>query len=661
MDIPGMNPLQNRMIVPGQTQPAGPQPAVPDLILDSPRTPVAQPQQPAATTMPFQAPAQAVVQAVMQDMTAALMEMGMSPTPQNQQMAQLLAGYGHGVNQQTMGILRQAVAPLPDKSAATLEAAVVLLTKGLPVTEQNVMAIKQFMNSQSLPQQLQNLPKDLGSLLQQLQQTAQTPVHTPAALPAAQGTAVAPQSLPAGQTLPQAGATPNAQTPSQTVPAQGLPQAGVQQPGAQVGVSGAPIGAQIGAQGAQQISQQAAQQINQAVQSGQSMIQAAPTSAIVQQAAGQAQAVQTGADGSLRVNERSTAQKVDVPDLSQDTLKAVKEVSGQQGQASQSAQVSQHLPSARQNDQQSLSQLFLHLQGGDMAPIDKVMPGVAGSAQSPEEAVFQLLKVMQQLGQISSHLAENMQLHDYKQLYIQHQQIQQLTGLLESKLQEFHQLFAKAFPELSSEVQKLLQQDGQDMFSKLAQLLDENQTRLQEKLRLPGSEDAQNQVLSTLRQLMEQVGVQVEKIQAHMVAREMLSQNLPIHVVPIMVHAHGEAYPAEIYVQQDYDPEDPRQGPDSGRPFKLTLTLETKNMGRVSVDLATLKDDMSLDLKVQTRRIKLVVDERIQDLKTRLETEGDYRLSHLGCQVVPELESRQSMLLPAKRNIRSLRRVEGVV
>lgn len=646
MDIPGMNPLQNRMIVPGQTQPAGPQPAVPDLILDSPRTPVAQPQQPAATTMPFQAPAQAVVQAVMQDMTAALMEMGMSPTPQNQQMAQLLAGYGHGVNQQTMGILRQAVAPLPDKSAATLEAAVVLLTKGLPVTEQNVMAIKQFMNSQSLPQQLQNLPKDLGSLLQQLQQTAQTAVPTPAALPPAQGTTVAAQALPAGQ------------VPSQAAPAQGQPQGGVQQLGAQLGVQ---AGAQIGAQGAQQISQQAAQQINQAVQSGQSMIQAAPTSAVVQQAAGQAQAVQTGADGSLRVNERSTAQKVDVPDLSQDTLKAVKEVSGQQGQASQSAQVSQHLPSARQNDQQSLSQLFLHLQGGDMAPIDKVMPGVAGSAQSPEEAVFQLLKVMQQLGQISSHLAENMQLHDYKQLYIQHQQIQQLTGLLESKLQEFHQLFAKAFPELSSEVQKLLQQDGQDMFSKLAQLLDENQTRLQEKLRLPGSEDAQNQVLSTLRQLMEQVGVQVEKIQAHMVAREMLSQNLPIHVVPIMVHAHGEAYPAEIYVQQDYDPEDPRQGPDSGRPFKLTLTLETKNMGRVSVDLATLKDDMSLDLKVQTRRIKLVVDERIQDLKTRLETEGDYRLSHLGCQVVPELESRQSMLLPAKRNIRSLRRVEGVV
>lgn len=654
MDIPGMNPLQNRMIVPGQAQPAGPQPAVPDLILDAPRTPVAQPQQQPATAMPFQAPAQAVVQAVMQDMTAALMEMGMTPTPQNQQMAQLLAGYGHGVNQQTMGILRQAVAALPDKSPATLEAAVILLTKGVPVTEQNVTAIKQFMNSQPLPQQLQNLPKDLGSLMQQLQQTAQS--STAATLPpaqAAQSTQAAAQTgqaQPAPQTIAgQAGpVVQGAQIPGQAI-----------QPG-QVGQPGqAALPGQPGPQGAQQISQQAAQQITQAVQSGQSLIQAAPTSAIVQQAAGQAQSVENRADGVTRLSERSTAQKVDMPDLGQETLKAIKEVGGQQ--ASQSTQVSQHLPSARQNDQQSLQQLNLMLQGGELAAVDKVMPGVATSIQSPEEAVLQLLKVMQQLGQISGHLAENMQLQDYKQLHIQHQQIQQLTGLLENKLNEFHQLFAKAFPELADDVQRLLQQDGQDMFSKLAQLIDENQTRLQEKLRLPGGDDAQNQVLSTLRQLMEQVGVQVEKIQSHMVARELLSQNLPIHVVPIMVHAHGEAYPAEIYVQQDYDPEDSRQGPDSGRPFKLTLTLETKNMGRVSVDLAALKDDMSLDLKVQTRRIKLFVDEQILDLKSRVEREGDYKLSHLGCQVVPELESRQSMLLPAKRNIRSLRRVEGVV
>ena len=108
MEIPGMNPLPGRMQVPGQGQPigpGGPQSNVPDLILDAPgqRVPTEQaPQQaPASTTGPYQAPLQAIVQQVQQQMTAALMEMGLPATQQNQQMAQLLADYGHAVNSQT--------------------------------------------------------------------------------------------------------------------------------------------------------------------------------------------------------------------------------------------------------------------------------------------------------------------------------------------------------------------------------------------------------------------------------------------------------------------------------------------------------------------------------------------------------------------------------
>ncbi|PKL80360.1 MAG: hypothetical protein CVV27_00515 [Candidatus Melainabacteria bacterium HGW-Melainabacteria-1] len=684
MDIPGMNPMQNRPMIPGQAQPAGPQPQVPDLILATPRGPTAQPQQAPATTMPFQAPAQAVVQQVMQNMTAALMEMGMTPTPQNQQMAQLLAGYGHGVNSQTMGILRQAVAPLPDKSPATMEAAVILLSRGLPVTEQNVMAIKQFLNSAPLPQQLQNLPQSLTGLQQQMQQTAQAAPQLPPGqlqqqAPAPQLQAQAGQAiqLPAGQTgqAPQAGQTgqaaaPGAQLPpgQMTVPGQTSVPGQLTVPGQTAptvtvpGQAGAvPQAGQPGQIAQAPGPQQAIQQLAQQVQSGQTAIQTAATSAVVQQAAGHAQTVENRSDSLSRIADRTTAQKVAIPDGQANSMKAVEALDGEHSSAPQSQHVNQHLPSARPQDQQALQQLYLHLQGGDAEILDQLKAGPAQPVKTPEEALLRLLHVMQQLGQISGHLAENMQLRDFSQLFIQHQQIIQLTGLLEQKLQEFHQLFAKAFPELSREVQKLLQQDGQDMFSKLAQLIDENQAILKERLKLGGGDEVLNQALSTLRQLMEQVGFQVEKVQAHMVGRELLSQNQPMHVVPIMVHFKGEAFPAEICVHQDYDPEDPHAGPDANRPLKLSLTLETKHMGRIGVDLATLKDDMSLDLKVQTRRIKLAVDDRLQDLRHQVESDSHYKLSHLGCLVQPDLESRQSMLLPPKRVVRSLRRVEGVV
>ena len=251
-----------------------------------------------------------------------------------------------------------------------------------------------------------------------------------------------------------------------------------------------------------------------------------------------------------------------------------------------------------------------------------------------------------------------MQLKNVNHLSVQHQQIIQLTDLLTEHLETFRQQFQGAFPELSERVGLLLQQDGMDMLSKLSQLLEDNQQQL---ARLKEGVRPEEQAITTLRQLMEQVGVQVEKVQTHLLGRELLTQNLPVHCIPMTIHVHGEAYSAELYIQQDYDPEDPHSHPDSERPLKLTLTLETQNLGRVAVDIATLKESMNVDLKVLSRRVKNALDERLGKLKQKLESEGNYTLDHLNCRVIPNLESRQSMLLPPKYPVRSLRRVEGIV
>jgi len=691
MEIPGMNPLQNRPVMPGQGQQG-----VPDLILDGPKGRMPAQQAAAAPTQaPYQAPAQAMVQHSLQNMTTALMEMNIPPTPQNVQMAQLLANYGHAVNSHTMGVFRQAMLGVPDKSAASMEAVMVLLTQDLPVTEKNLAAIKQFMHGQPLPQQMQNLPKELGNLLQQMQQTAQTPVPTTPAAGQTAGQATAQTAAQAAtQNAAQSAAQSASQMPQtaqQATPATGQAAATATQATAQsaqpvaqspVQVAGQPLAtapatpqanaqtpAQLAgqlqnpAQGAtvlQSAAQATALALAQNIQSGQSLLQAAPLVAAAQQFAGQAQALENKADGMSRIADKSTAQRVDMEKSPQGEIKAVEAVDGKHAGARQSAQVAQHLP-AQQRDQQALHQLYLSLQGKENVEFQKIGPSGQQSMQSPEEAVLQLLKVLQDLAQISAHLSENMQLRNFNQLGLQHQQIIQLTGLLEAKLREFQQLFGRAFPGLNQEIQRLLQQDGQDMFSRLAQLIDEHQVQLKEKLLLPGSQDEKALILLTLRQLMEQVGFQVEKIQAHLGAREMLIQNLPCHCIPLMIHYKGEAHTAELYIQQDYDPQDPDSGPDAKRPLKIVLTLETHHLGRVSVDMSTLQTDMMLDLQVLTRRVKLLVDARLDELRYRLENEGPYQLSQLNCRVVPDLETRQSMLLPTQRSVRSLRRVEGVV
>lgn len=582
MQVPGMNPLQNNAAI-GPTQaPTG----VPDLILDSPQQRVptqAQPDAP-ATQAPFQAPDQPQIQHVQQSLTNALMEMNLPPTPQNLQMAQFLANYGHPVNQHTMGILKHAMAGLTDKSSAAMEAATILLTQDLPVNDKTVAAVKQLMNGQALPQQLQNLPQNLEQIMQKLQQTTQ---------PAAQ------------------------------------------------------LNGQQAAQGTQQLAQQ--------IQSGQVVPQQAATTSVAQQAAGQSQAAEVETP---QIQEKSTAQKIEGQGVPKPDQLAEPKQNTTQNTSAQNLPTAQGAQGARQSgDQQGLQQLYLYLQGQDPEFFSLLQKAGATSATGQQQ-MQGLFESLQNILQMARHLGENMQLKDFNHLPIQHQQIIQLTDLLNQELESFRQQFQQQFPELSERVGLLLQQDGMDMLSKLSQLLEDHQQQL---ARLKAADLPEEQMLTTLRQLMEQVGVQVEKVQTHLVARELLSQNLPVHCIPMMVHANGEAFPAELYIQQDYDPQDPESGPDSHRPLKITLTLETQNLGRVAVDIATLKDNMNLDLKVLSRRVKQAMDDRLGTLQRKLEAQGNYTLDHVNCRVIPDLESRQSMLLPPKYPVRSLRRVEGIV
>ena len=131
MDIPGLNPLNPRI-------PSGQSGAVPDLILNVPGK--TRPQAPGPMVEPNKAPLQPQIQHSTQSLMNALVEMSLQPTPQNLQIAQQLANYGQPVNQRNMQIVQGALARVPDKSQAAIEATVVLLVKELPVTPEHYLS-----------------------------------------------------------------------------------------------------------------------------------------------------------------------------------------------------------------------------------------------------------------------------------------------------------------------------------------------------------------------------------------------------------------------------------------------------------------------------------------------------------------------------------------
>lgn len=553
MELPGLNPIHNKI-------PSTPQSGVPDLILNVPprgQPPMA-PGGPAIA--PHHAPLTPQIQHSTQSLQQALAEMNVSPTPQNLQIAQQLANYGHPVNQRTMQMVQQALGRLADKSPAAVEAAVVLMTQELPVNEQTVAATKQFLNGKPLPEQLQQLQQQLKGLLQHLKS------------PDAQGRLVQLMQL-SGES------------------------------------------AKLG---------------------------------MVQQSVGQAQATQQRAE--LSSTKATTAEKVQLPEAEK---AQVNKTSGLNVNPAP-----QNLPPATGSSGRSLEHLQLGLHAG--APLEDILQHIRSGQMSPEQVARHFLLLAQDILGLSERLLQAMLLKNQTQLPQNQKMMTELTGLLQYKIQEFRELFKQMFPDIAHQLASAVDLEGMDMLSRLAHLIEEGRNQVTAQLRY-ATEQLKNlpdeQALLNLREVLENVGQQVEKLALHFGAREVLTQNGPSMCIPFVVQVGKEQHLAELKIEQEDNPA--RHTPGHG-PIKISLTLETKNLGRVGVDLSALKQDMHVDLKVLNRRVMLLVQERLSQLKHKLEDQH-FQVQHLHCRVAPELESRHSMLLPPRQVVRSLKRIEGIV
>ena len=188
-----------------------------------------------------------------------------------------------------------------------------------------------------------------------------------------------------------------------------------------------------------------------------------------------------------------------------------------------------------------------------------------------------------------------------------------------------------------------------DLFSKLAHLIEEGKDVLKSQLKYAE--------MTEMKTALEKLGLQLEKVFSHFSARSLLMQNQSALCLPFVVQVNQEYYPAELHIQKDRNS---HHIPSIDSPSKITLSMETKNLGRVQVDLATFHKDMNVLLKVTHRRIKEAMEPQLNQLRRKLEKQA-YHVQEVQCKVELDLESRQSILLPPKQTIRSLKRIEGIV
>lgn len=131
-------------------------------------------------------------------------------------------------------------------------------------------------------------------------------------------------------------------------------------------------------------------------------------------------------------------------------------------------------------------------------------------------------------------------------------------------------------------------------------------------------------------------------------------QNNPAQHLAFFVWRDAQPMPAEVLVQSEGG------GNEGALPFmRVTLAVETKNMGRVVVDLTYVRDHLSGRFEVVEEKVKKVVDARLVLLRQRL-AGSPYNVDILACQAVGNARA-VSALLPKRRDLKKLSRAQGIL
>lgn len=140
--------------------------------------------------------------------------------------------------------------------------------------------------------------------------------------------------------------------------------------------------------------------------------------------------------------------------------------------------------------------------------------------------------------------------------------------------------------------------------------------------------------------------------EAHKLLKDQ-SQN-PAQYIPFFVWRNQQPFPGEILVQSEGGGSD-----GTGQFLRLTLAVETKNLGRIHVDITYMRDNLGVKFEVVEEKIKKLVDPRLVLLRQRL-TAAPYMVDILACQATGQSRA-VSALLPKRRDIKKLGRVHGMM
>ncbi|MBC7475223.1 MAG: hypothetical protein H7263_13095 [Candidatus Sericytochromatia bacterium] len=222
---------------------------------------------------------------------------------------------------------------------------------------------------------------------------------------------------------------------------------------------------------------------------------------------------------------------------------------------------------------------------------------------------------------------------------------------LEVEVKEFRQIVEKYLPEIKEDL-------GQDenIFENLLKLVfDDNEVDKTKKTKINHEVDSKLDFSSNILKDLAEI---TKSVSLNLSGREILAKNMNCMCLPLSIPVDGKLYNVEIMIRRE---DDNRRKVEMGHvPLKIQLSIETKNMGKVAIDMSNLKRDLQINLSVDNNSIREKVQSKSEKLQESLK-HLPYDLKPITCVVNPKPDQSPSILLPAKYQVMSMKRIEGVV
>ncbi|GIW22913.1 MAG: hypothetical protein KatS3mg068_1920 [Candidatus Sericytochromatia bacterium] len=158
--------------------------------------------------------------------------------------------------------------------------------------------------------------------------------------------------------------------------------------------------------------------------------------------------------------------------------------------------------------------------------------------------------------------------------------------------------------------------------------------------------------------ILKEIYKSLNSINLNFIARDLLNKPNESMCLPLFIQINNNIINAELMITRE--DKSNKKNEIGNIPLKIQLLMETSNLGKVSIEMNSLKKDLQINILLENEKIKNLFKEKIYLLENNLK-ELPFDIKPIQCNINRKQNHSNSILLPQKYKVMSMKRIEGIM